>query len=127
MCQEMILKSMLLTGLISFATKMVFYSTDAEDDLTQILIGLICWKKHPLSREHALRYVSDIRSLCDSFDKKTQHVSSRTELKFFGSYTFYYRRNKNTKWFILYDVLHNNEIFINRIISSHDITTLFNL
>lgn len=55
MCPEMNLRSMLLTGLISFVIKMVFYSTDAEDDLTQILIGLICWKKHPLCREHAIK------------------------------------------------------------------------
>ena len=79
---------------------MVLYSIDAEHDLTQILIGLICWKKHPLSREHAIKYVSEIRILCDSFDKKSEHVTSRIELKKIGSYIFYYRRNKNTKWLI---------------------------
>lgn len=127
MCPEMNLRSMLLTGLISFVIKMVFYSTDAEDDLTQILIGLICWKKHPLSREHAIKYVSKIRIICDSIGQKSQHISTRNDLKEFGYYTYYYRRNKSTVWFIIYDISQSNHVFINRILSSHEIALLHDL
>jgi len=42
---------------------MVYYSSTATADFKLILLGLITWKKHQLTNEHALSYVDDIQEL----------------------------------------------------------------
>jgi hypothetical protein len=39
---------------------MVLYSKASIENLSEILIGLINWPKHPLSVEHAEKYVTEI-------------------------------------------------------------------
>jgi hypothetical protein len=43
---------------------MVLFSKVAITNLSDILTGLIGWKKHPLEVEHAMKYVSEIRRVC---------------------------------------------------------------
>jgi hypothetical protein len=103
---------------------MVFYNPAAEEDLALLLIGLIIWKKHPLSREHALRYVTELRTICDQLDQKSEHIITSNELMTFGLYSFRYRRNRNTIWHIIYDIDKDSNIYITRIISSHSLTRI---
>jgi hypothetical protein len=103
---------------------MVFYSPLAEEDFALLLIGLINWKKHPLSREHAIRYITEIRVICDQLEHKTEHISSNNELKCYGNYVYRYRRNKNTFWLIFNNTDKDNNLYINRILSSHSLTTI---
>jgi len=45
---------------------MVYYSIQADKDLDDVLEGLLTWRKHILTREFCLNYVSDIIDVCDS-------------------------------------------------------------
>ncbi len=59
---------------------MVFYSEVSIANLSEILIGLITWPKHPLSVDHAEKYVTEIRFVCDKLDSKTFHFNTKFTL-----------------------------------------------
>jgi len=100
---------------------MVIYSEQFSQDLEDLLYGLVTWEKHPLSFEHAqLLYVEDIINIVDTLDTKTFHKSAvyATHLRY-GSKVFPYSRNKQTTWYIIYNLdLHGN-VYVNKIISNH--------
>ena len=99
---------------------MVFYSIQADNDLDDILEGLHAWRKHTLTREFCLSYISDLVDVCDSLDKKNIHFSAVYEShKLYGDKVHKYVRNKNTTWYIIYDIDISNNVFINKIISNH--------
>ena len=99
---------------------MVYYSTTATADFKLILLGLITWKKHQLSYEHALSYVDNIHAVCESLPKKTKHQLTSFEVhKEFGKYVHAYNRNKSTTWYIIYNVTATNDFWIEKIISNH--------
>lgn len=102
---------------------MVFYSKISIQNLTDILIGLIKWPKHPLSKEHAEKYVSEIRLICDSIDKKTFHFNTKYTLhKSYGNKVYAYRKNKQTCWYIIYNIDIHRNVYIQRILSNHTTT-----
>ena len=99
---------------------MVFYSIQADDDLDEILEGLLTWQKHTLSREFCLSYISDLLDVCDSLDAKTSHINTVYEThKRFGDKVHKFVRNRNTTWYIIYDIDLSNNVFINKIISNY--------
>ena len=99
---------------------MVFYSTQVDDDLDELLEGLLSWQKHTLSREFCLNYISDLVDVCDSLDRKMFHLNTVYEThKRYGNKVYKFERNRNTTWYIIYDIDLSNNIFINKIISNY--------
>ena len=99
---------------------MVYYSKQADNDLDDILDGLLMWQKYTLTREFCLNYISDIIDVCDSLDAKTIHSDASYEThKRYGKKVYRYARNKSTMWYIIYDTDSYNNIYINKIISNH--------
>jgi hypothetical protein len=102
---------------------MVFYSKTSIQNLSEILIGLINWPKHPLSKEHAEKYVSEIRSICDALDRKIFHFNTKYALhKSFGNKVYTYRKSKQTSWYIIYNIDSHRNVYIQRILSNHTTT-----
>ena len=50
---------------------MVLFSDKANNDLDNILLGMLNWEKMTLSFEHISNYISDIINVCDHLDKKS--------------------------------------------------------
>lgn len=100
---------------------MVYYSENAQNDLTEIFWGLINWAKHPLEYSHASAYLDDIHQICSTLDKTNYHADVQFEIhKKYGKKVFKYTRNKNTTWYIVYDVdFVSNIIYIQHISSNH--------
>ena len=99
---------------------MVYYSATATADFKGILSGLITWKKHPLTYEHALSYVDDIHAVCESLAKRAMHQQTTFEVhKKYGNYVYAYNRNKATTWYIIYNITVKKDIFIEKIISNY--------
>ena len=100
---------------------MVLFSHLAENDLSNIFIGLSLWEKHPLAFEHVEKYVDDIVDVCENLDKTSYHVNAHFEIhKQYGKKVHSYHRNKSTTWYIIYDVdLVSNTIYIQHITSNH--------
>ena len=99
---------------------MVFYSKQAEYDLDDILEGLLTWQKHLLTREFCMSYLSDIIDVCDSLDSKTFHFEALYEThKCYGKKVYKYPRNKNTIWYIVYDIDFHNNVYINKIMNNY--------
>ena len=100
---------------------MVLFSQFAIQNLSDILTGLISWKKHPLAVEHAIKYVSEIRNVCDSLDNKSFHFNAQyPSHKRYGEKVHTYRRSKQTNWYIIYNLDKHGNIFIQRILSNHN-------
>ncbi len=100
---------------------MVYYSEKAQHDLTEIFWGLINWPKHPLEFNHASAYLDDIHVICNNLDKTNYHANVQFEIhKKYGKKVFNYTRNKNTTWYIIYDIdVVSNTIYIQHITSNH--------
>ena len=99
---------------------MVYYSIAATADFKEILLGLITWKKHQLTYEHALSYVDDIHVVCESLPKQSMHKRTTFEIhKKYGNHVYAYNRNKSTTWYIIYNVTVTNDIFVEKIISNY--------
>jgi hypothetical protein len=99
---------------------MVYYSEQADYDLDDILQGLLTWKKIDLSREFCLSYVSDIIDVCDQLETRTYHSNTVYEThKRYGRKVYAYSRNRETTWYIIYNIDLLGNIFINKIISNH--------
>jgi hypothetical protein len=99
---------------------MVYYSKQADSDLDDILNGLLTWQKHTLTREFCLNYLSDIIDICDSLDTQIHHSDTLYEThKRYGKKVHKYMRNKNTVWYVIYDIDFYNNIYINKIISNY--------
>jgi len=99
---------------------MVYYSEQADNDLDDILEGLLTWRKHLLTREFCHDYISDIIDICDSLDTKKFHLNTLYEThRRYGKKVFKYFRNKNTTWYIIYDLDEMNNIFVNKIINNY--------
>jgi hypothetical protein len=83
---------------------MVYYNRTAEDDFVEILNGLAIWEKHPLGYDHAMQYVSDIRTSADSICKKFFHQNCvyKQHLNY-GTHIHIYKRNAYTQWYIIYN------------------------
>ena len=103
---------------------MIYINRRAEDDLVSIFIGLLTWEKHFIELEHAKLYINDLRMECYSLATKNYHFNTTfTKHKRFGSKVHTYNRNKNTQWFIIYNIDVHGNIFINHNPSNHTTIT----
>jgi hypothetical protein len=99
---------------------MIYYSNQAKTDLSSILIGLMKWQKHPLETKHALQYVDDIYAICNSLNMKIYHTHTVYPIhKLYGSKVHAYKRNKQTTWYIIYNLDQHGNVFINKIMSNY--------
>jgi len=99
---------------------MVYYSRQADNDLDDILEGLLSCRKFVLSRDFCLNYISDIIDVCDKLPSKTYHANAVYEMhKRYGEKVYKYSRNKNTVWYIIYNRDSWGNIFVNKIISNY--------
>ena len=99
---------------------MVYYSKQADDDLDEILEGLLTWKKHTLTREFCMSYVLDIIDVCNNLDTQMVHLDTSYEThKRYGKKVHKYSRNKNTIWYVIYDIDLDNNVYINKIINNY--------
>jgi len=99
---------------------MVIFNSDSEDDLVSILYGLLTWEQHIIELEHARSYLNNIREECYSINGKTYHFkTTNPEHKLYGSKIHTYKRNKQTHWYILYDIDNHGNVLINHISSNH--------
>lgn len=104
---------------------MVYFNKQAILDLEGIFEGLILWKKHPLEIEHAKKYRDDIIDICQSLENTNYHLNIKfPEHKIYGSKFTRYRRNKNTIWYIIYNIAPTGDIFIEKVTNNYDTTIL---
>jgi hypothetical protein len=99
----------------------VFFNVRAEQDMSDIVTGLLLWTKVSISEEEALKYVDDIYIMANSISDLTYHQKCKYFMHCqYGEYNFKYKRNYRTTWYIVYDIDPlSGDIFINRIISNH--------
>ena len=99
---------------------MVFISRQAKIDLDNIVIGLLEWEKIELTVAEVMQYVEDITTICYRLDFLSRHYKAtyNDHLKH-GAYSYPYKRNKQTTWYIIYDINTKNNILVNKIISNY--------
>jgi hypothetical protein len=99
---------------------MVFYNTSVRFDLDKIRIGLLNWEKIILTEEFVTNYIHDIQNICDNLDTKFYHASAVYPIhKLYGSKVYPYKRNKQTTWYIIYNLDKHGNVFINKIMSNY--------
>ena len=99
---------------------MVYFSRQAKIDLELIFKGIISWEKHSITIEHVERYIDDISDSANNLSTKTKHQNCiYPSHKQYGDKFFRYRRNKNTIWYLIYNVDFYGNIFIEKIISNY--------
>ena len=80
---------------------MVLYSKQVDNDLDEILEGLLSWRKNILTREFCLSYISNLIDVCDSIDTLTTHFDA-----VFKTHQFYgkkvHKELSNINMFIIY-------------------------
>jgi hypothetical protein len=99
---------------------MVFINRQAKIDLDNIVIGLLEWNKVCLTVSEVMQYVDDIVDICYQLDTAIYHhrAKYKEHLKY-GTYSCPYKRNKNTVWYIIYNIDSFDNIFVNKIISNY--------
>ena len=99
----------------------VFFSEQSEQDLSNIVVGLLLWDKAPITEEHALQYADDIYLMAHSIPGLSCHQKCQYHIhRQYGEYQLKYKRNKRTTWYIIYDIeAYSGNILINKIISNH--------
>ena len=99
---------------------MVYYSSQADIDLYDILVGLQKWGKHPLTYEHASQYVDEIVDVCDTLDTTVYHFPAQyPDHSQYGKFVYAYKRNQRTTWYVIYDIDEEKNIYIQKIISNY--------
>ena len=98
----------------------VYYSIQAAEDLENIFYGLAVWEKHPMDLAQVADYVREIRKVCD--DLGNTIVRRKCTYKIhqqYGTYVSTYRRNYSTTWYIIYNIDHEENILIEKIINNY--------
>lgn len=100
---------------------MVLISERANNDLDDILEGLLHWSKHQLERAFVIQYVSELVEVCFQLDKLNYHANAHYQShKHFGEKVYKFRRNKHTQWYVVYNIdISNNIIYVEKIISNY--------
>ena len=100
---------------------MVYFSVQAEQDLSDIVVGLLLWKKVSISEEEALGYIDDIYLVAHTIPDIAYHQRCTYLMhQQHGEYQLKYKRNNRTTWYIIYDIDPiSGYILINKIISNH--------
>lgn len=99
----------------------VYFNVQAEQDLSDIITGLLLWTKVSISEEEALGYADDIYLFAHTISELTHHQKCKYLMhRLYGEYHLKYKRNSRTTWYIIYDINPvSGDILINRIISNH--------
>jgi hypothetical protein len=99
---------------------MVYFNKQSTKDIDDFVVGLLIWKKHDLSVIHVLKYRDDIVSICKMLDPKSFHFNTQFPIhKRYGEKVHSYRRNKQTYWYIIYNLDPHVNVYIQRILSNH--------
>ena len=100
---------------------MVYFNVQAEQDLSDIVVGLLLWKKVSISEEQALQYADDIYLMGYTIPDLTYHQKCKyLTHRQYGEYQLKYKRNNRTTWYIIYDIdPESGNILVNRIINNH--------
>ena len=101
--------------------KRVFFNEQSEQDLSDIVIGLLLWTKISITEEEAFRYADDIYFAAQSIPDLLHHKKCQYNIhRQYGKYQLNYKRNRRTTWYIIYDIEPNSgNILINKIISNY--------
>jgi hypothetical protein len=77
--------------------------------------------KPPLTYEEAHNYIDDIADFALSLGERMYHINCVYEIhKRYGKKTARYDRNKNTQYYIIYDLDEEKDIiYVERLISNH--------
>ena len=99
----------------------VYFSNNAEQDISNIVIGLLLWTKVSISVDEAFRYVDDIKLIAYSIPELAYHQKCRYIMhKEHGEYQIKYKRNYKTTWYIIYNIdPETGDVLINKIINNH--------
>jgi hypothetical protein len=99
---------------------MVFISRTAKKDLDNIVTGLLKWDKVALTVSEVIQYVDDIADICYQLDNLEYHRQAKYKSHLeYGAYSYPYKRNKMTTWYIIYDIDLFSNVCVNKIISNH--------
>ena len=100
---------------------MVYFSVLSEQDLSDIVTGLLLWTKVSISEEQALQYADDIYAMAHTIPDLAYHQKCTYIMhKQHGEYQLKYKRNYRTTWYIIYDIdTKSGDVLINRIISNY--------
>ena len=104
--------------------KLVIISQGFRDDLENCFDSLMFPKfknRPPLTYEEAHNYIDDIADLALLLGEKKRHADCVYEIhKQYGGKVIRYDRNKNTQYYIIYDLdEEKNIIHIKRLIANH--------
>ena len=100
---------------------MIYIKKRASNDLARLIIKLITYKKHPLTREEALDYVEKIKSVCYTLaNLSVRHKTVYSTHKKFGQYVYRYDKHSYIQWYIIYDFDKSGNILIKKIISNNE-------
>jgi len=99
----------------------VYFSKQAEQDLSDIVIGLLLWTKISISEEQAFQYVDDIYAEAYKISDLIYHQKCKYLMHCqYGEYQLKYKRNNRTTWYIIYDIIpYSRNVLINKIISNY--------
>ena len=100
---------------------MVYFSIQSEQDMSDIVTGLLLWAKVSISEEQALQYVNDIYTIAFHIPDLVYHQKCAYLIhKQHGEYQLKYKRNYKTAWYIIYDIDPiSGDILITRIINNY--------
>jgi hypothetical protein len=99
----------------------VLFSKQSEQDLSNIVFGLLLWTKISITEEEALQYADDIYLIAHSIPHLSYHQKCKYHIhQQYGEYQLKYKRNKRTTWYIIYDIEPDyGNILINKIINNY--------
>ena len=99
----------------------VYFSEQSEQDLSDIVVGLLLWQKVTITEEETLQYVDDIYDMAYTIpDLSYHHKCTYVMHRQYGEYHLKYKRNYRTTWYIIYDIdLFSGNFKIQRVISNY--------
>jgi len=100
---------------------MIYIKKRASNDLARLIIKLMKYKKHPLTRDEANDYVDKIKSECCVLENlpirtKTVYLTHKK----FGQYVYRYDKHNHIQWYIIYDFDKYGNILVKKIISNNE-------
>ena len=103
---------------------MVYYSKRSQKDFVRLFKGLLSWKTKNnqirMDYDEVVQYREDLYAECLSIENLTYREKPRYfDHKKFGKFVHTYKRNNQTTWYIIYNILPNNDIVIKKIMNNY--------
>ena len=102
---------------------MITFSPNSKIDLENCLDALlfpINPNKQPLTYEEAHNYIDDIVTFVYSLATKIRHIDCVFEIhKVYGEKAARYDRNKQTQYYVVYNIDSHGNIYVERIMTNH--------